>query len=84
VRNVVISQRTTLGACHQEAVACLWHEDKNLPQGDILSMRACKPCVECGRHCSLKHTVARGEMYCKLCNPRFFRTQLKPFEEMGS
>jgi len=88
VLDITILQSDILGARHQGAVACFWHEDGYRSQCGVSNLIARKRCVGCDERHSLMRTSSDGRMYCPSCYPSCvgscFRTKVKLFEGMGS
>ncbi len=63
---------------------CFRHEGDECPHCDGSGYRPRKCCAGCGEHHSHMRNPSDDQMYCLLCNPRFFGAGLTFLEGMGS
>jgi hypothetical protein len=88
VLDITIPQSDILGAHHQGAVACFWHEDGYRSRCCVSNLIARKPYAGCDERHSLMRTHSDGRMYCLSCNPSCvgscFERKVKLLEGMGS
>jgi hypothetical protein len=84
VLDITIPQGDILGAHHQGAVACFWHEDGYRSQCGVSTLIVRKPCAGRDERPSLMRTRSDGRMSCLSCNPSCFGTKVKLFVGMGS